>query len=170
MTQLNKETFTQELVQLFNKYHIYIQKHSDYDGHDRHIGSYYEITLPNSGDSIPFNELIEEIKQNRQKYITITPQEKAKQEHLEYLSWLKENKETSNNLSQLAKQKGYNHNTIIQTPDFPNTNLRIGYGFVWSDLQEALVIGCTDENNNYYTAVPIYKPKTEWWAPIVDKN
>lgn len=73
----------------------------------------------------------------------------------------------SKELSKLAEDKGLLPGSWILSDAFPNTPLRIGYGKIWSEYQQALVVGCTDINNSYYTAVPIYRPKTDWWAKLV---
>jgi hypothetical protein len=70
-------------------------------------------------------------------------------------------------LADKAKENGYTSGAWIISDAFPNTELRIGYGMIWSENQRALVVGCTDSNNSYYTAVPIYKPDTDWWAELV---
>jgi hypothetical protein len=95
---------------------------------------------------------------------------KQETEWQDYQKWLYENREKSKELAALAKEKGYKSGDwIISDVAFPNTKLRIGYGMIWSETQNALVVGCTDENNEYYTAVPIYMPKTNWWATKVEQ-
>jgi len=93
---------------------------------------------------------------------------KEEMERQDYQKWLYENREKSKELAALAKEKGYNSGDWIISDAFPNTKLRIGYGMIWSEMQNALVVGCVDGQNGYYTAVPIYKPKDNWWATKVE--
>lgn len=74
---------------------------------------------------------------------------------------------TTKTLSELARTKGYQTDKWVVSKAFPNTKLRIGYGMIWSETQKALVVGCTDIEHKYYTAVPIHEPETGWWAEIV---
>lgn len=68
----------------------------------------------------------------------------------------------------LIQERGYKHGVWIIDESWPSTPLMIGHGFVWSEHQQAMVVGCLDKDNNYYTAVPIYKPETDWWAKLAE--
>lgn len=114
--------------------------------------------------------------------ITIVQYETAKKLIRDYVDqlrisdsirWEKHQKELgiiyhkSKELRSVAEAKGYNSGSWIISDSFPKTKLQIGFGMIWSEFQKALVVGCTDERNSYYTSVPIYKPETDEWARLV---
>ena len=66
----------------------------------------------------------------------------------------------------MIEDKGYKNGTWILDEN-SNIPLRMGYGLCWSGYQQAFVIGCMDLNNEYNTAVPIYRPKDNYWAKII---
>jgi len=70
------------------------------------------------------------------------------------------------NTLKMIKDKGYKEETWI-VDENSNIPLRIGYGLIWSEYQQAFVIGCMDLDNEYNTAVPIYRPKDNYWAKII---
>ena len=70
------------------------------------------------------------------------------------------------NTIKMIEDKGYKNGTWI-VDENSNIPLRIGYGLIWSEYQQAFVIGCMDLDNEYNTAVPIYRPKDNYWAKII---
>ena len=70
------------------------------------------------------------------------------------------------NTLKMIRDKGYREGTWIVDED-SNIPLRIGYGLIWSEYQQAFVIGCMDLDQEYNTAVPIYRPKDNYWAEII---
>ena len=70
-----------------------------------------------------------------------------------------------------AKSMGYVHGAWILYKDWPYTPLRIGFGLTYDPRQdgENITVGCTDEINSYYTAVPVYK-NGEWTKILEDYN
>jgi len=70
------------------------------------------------------------------------------------------------NTLKMIENKGYKNGTWI-VDENSNIPLRIGYGLIWSEYQQAFVIGCMDLDNEYNTAVPIYRPKDNYWAKII---
>lgn len=75
--------------------------------------------------------------------------------------------EEENKLKEEAISRGYVHGNWIISDMWPKTLLQIGHGLIWSEMQNALVIGCKDIDNNYYTAVPIFKDGK--WAKLTVK-
>ena len=63
-----------------------------------------------------------------------------------------------------AKATGYIAGQWITSPFFPGVKLVIGFGLNWNPYLKALVVDCTDEEDNTYSCVPIYDPKTGQWA------
>ena len=70
------------------------------------------------------------------------------------------------NTIKMIENKGYKNGTWI-IDENSSIPLRIGYGLVWSEYQQAFIIGCMDLDNEYNTAVPIYRPKDNYWAKII---
>jgi len=88
----------------------------------------------------------------------------ATKDYLEKIDYIR-NK--GNELAYIAKMKGYISGNWIISDSFPNTKLRIGFGMIWSESQKALVVGCVDSENRYYTSVEIHRPKDDYWAELV---
>lgn len=75
----------------------------------------------------------------------------------------------NSHLTEKARGKGYVPGVWIISEAFPHKKLNIGYGMIWSEQQNCLVVGCTNTDKEYYTAVPIYNSMTGKWAEIVNK-
>lgn len=70
------------------------------------------------------------------------------------------------NTLKMIRDKGYKEGTWVVDED-SNIPLRIGYGLIWSEYQQAFVIGCMDLDQEYNTSIPIYRPKDNYWAKII---
>jgi hypothetical protein len=68
-----------------------------------------------------------------------------------------------------AELRGYVHGCMIKSDHF-TVELVIGFGLVWSEHQNSLVVGCTDKDNNYYSSVPIYNGNNNTWVQIVKQD
>ena len=116
---------------------------------------------------IRFKEIIEQAKKEICQYSENLHNANLLREKA-YIKERQEIVQKSIELAEKANEKGYKSGKWIISDVFPTTPLRIGHGMVWSDNQEALVVGCTDEKKCYYTAVPIHNPKNDYWATLID--